>query len=156
MILTGERLIYYLLNQHDPDFRELFKVAADFGNEMDWDEDSSLAYAHLIADLAEKENLRHCDQTAVARVIEQSARIAGDSEKLSVSMQSIANLLRESDYWASTEGVELELEGRIVGVVGRKIVAKGYIRANGVKTARCEAMFVMPPDGVKSSRSSPS
>jgi predicted ATP-dependent protease len=43
----------------------------------------------------------------VARVIEESARIAGDAAKLSTSMQSIADLLREADYWASTEKAKL-------------------------------------------------
>lgn len=28
--LIGERLLYYLLYHYDPDFRELFKVVADF------------------------------------------------------------------------------------------------------------------------------
>ena len=44
--------------------------------------------------------LRPFDRTAVARVIEQSARLASDAEKLSTHMQSTADLLREADYWA--------------------------------------------------------
>jgi predicted ATP-dependent protease len=30
VVLFGERYLYYLLYEHDPEFRELFKVAADF------------------------------------------------------------------------------------------------------------------------------
>lgn len=104
VILTGERLLYYLLNQFDPDFRELFKVAADFENEMARDEANNLAYAHLIANLAQKEQLRHCDRQAVARVIEHSSRLAGDAAKLTTHMQSISDLLREADYWAGKNG----------------------------------------------------
>lgn len=100
VILTGERLLYYLLNQYDPDFRELFKVAADFEIDMDRDENSILAYAHLIADLAKKEELRHCNREAVGRVIEHSSRLASDAAKLTTHMQSISDLLREADYWA--------------------------------------------------------
>ncbi|MAT98158.1 MAG: ATP-dependent protease [Anaerolineaceae bacterium] len=100
VILTGERQLYYLLSYYDPDFSELFKVAADFENDMVRDEASNLAYAGLIADLAQKEKLRHFDREAVARVIEHSARLAGDAAKLTTHMQSVSDLLRESDYWA--------------------------------------------------------
>lgn len=35
MVLLGNRTLYYLLSQHDPDFNELFKVAADFADEVE-------------------------------------------------------------------------------------------------------------------------
>lgn len=104
VILTGERQLYYLLCAYDPDFRELFKVAADFENEMARDEANTQAYAGLIADLARKEKLRHFDREAVARVIEHSSRLAADAAKLTTHMQSISDLLRESDYWAGEAG----------------------------------------------------
>ena len=100
VILLGDRTLYYLMHQNDPDFSELFKVAADFDDQMDRSEENNLAYAQLIGTLARKEKLRHLDRTAVARVIEHSARIVGDSEKLSAHMQSVVDLLREADYWA--------------------------------------------------------
>jgi lon-related putative ATP-dependent protease len=54
----------------------------------------------MIATMARQENLRPLDRQAVARVIEQSARLAGDAERLSTHVRSIADLLREADYWA--------------------------------------------------------
>ena len=104
VVLLGERDLYYLLNQHDPDFVELFKVAADFEDEMVRNEETNLAYARLISGLARKENLNHFDRTAVSRVIEHSARLAGDAERLTTHMQSISDLLREADYWARQQG----------------------------------------------------
>jgi lon-related putative ATP-dependent protease len=68
---------------------------------MDNGHENNLAYAQLIASIARKEGLRQFDRTGVARVIEHSARLAGDSEKLSIEMQKVADLLRESDYWAA-------------------------------------------------------
>ncbi|MBI4454365.1 MAG: AAA family ATPase [Acidobacteria bacterium] len=104
VVLLGERLLYYLLCQFDPDFSELFKVAADFEEQMDRRPENHLLYAQLIATLARKENLRPLESGAVARVIEHSARIAGDAEKLSLRMGSVADLLREADYWAGEAG----------------------------------------------------
>ncbi|MGD2050131.1 MAG: ATP-binding protein, partial [Chloroflexota bacterium] len=107
VVLLGERLIYYLMYDNDPDFGELFKVAADFEDQMDRSNDSNLAYAQLIGTLARKENLRHFDRSAVARVIEHSGRMVSDAEKLTTHMQSVADLLREADYWASEKDEEV-------------------------------------------------
>ncbi|MCI0396513.1 MAG: AAA family ATPase [Chloroflexi bacterium] len=107
VILLGERLLYYLLYQHDPEFSELFKVAADFEDEMDRNDENNLAYTRLIATIIRKDDLRPFDRQAVAQVIERSARHMGDKDKLSVHMQSIADLVREADYWAGMAGASL-------------------------------------------------
>jgi lon-related putative ATP-dependent protease len=60
-------------------------------------------YARLVATLVRKEKLRAFDRSAVARVIEHSSRLAGDAEKLWAQLRSIADLLREADYWAGVE-----------------------------------------------------
>ncbi len=104
VVLVGERLLYYLLYQHDPDFGELFKVEADFNEEMARTPENNLLYARLIATIARKEGLRPFDRAAVAQVIEHSARTAGDAEKLSVHLLGITDLLREADYYADTNG----------------------------------------------------
>jgi lon-related putative ATP-dependent protease len=100
VILVGDRYLYYLLSNLDPDFAELFKVSADFEDDMDRNLDNCMAYARLIGAIARKEELRHFDRAAVARIVEHSARVAGDAHKLSVHMQSITDLMRESNYWA--------------------------------------------------------
>lgn len=100
VVLFGERLYYYLLQEYDPEFGELFKVAADFEDELDRDAGNHQLYARLIATLARKENLLPLDRSAVARVIEHGARLVEDAEKLTTHLESVANLLREADYWA--------------------------------------------------------
>ena len=104
VVLIGERLLYYMLYQLDPDFGELFKVEADFNEEMPRTPENNRLYARLIATIARREQLRPFDRGAIARVIEHSARLSGDAEKLSVHLLSISDLLREADYWASVAG----------------------------------------------------
>ncbi len=104
IILIGERLLYYLLHQYDPDFGELFKVEADFNEETARTPENDLLYARLVATLARREELRPFDRGAVARVIEHSARMVGDAEKLSVHLLGVVDLLREADYWAGVAG----------------------------------------------------
>jgi lon-related putative ATP-dependent protease len=100
VVLVGDRLLYYLLCALDPDFKELFKVEADFADEMDRTAESTATYASLLATLARKEKLLPFDRGAVGRVIEHSSRLAGDAEKLSTRIGEVADLLREADYWA--------------------------------------------------------
>ncbi|HWQ25156.1 MAG TPA: AAA family ATPase [Chlorobaculum sp.] len=104
VILLGERMLYYLLSTYDPDFNELFKVAADFEDEMDRNHETHLAYARLIGSMAVREKLRHFDRDAVARVIEQGSRLAGDATKLTTNLQGICDLVHEADYLASGAG----------------------------------------------------
>ncbi len=104
VILVGERMLYYMLYEYDPDFGELFKVGVDFNEEMNRTLENNLLYARLIATKARLEDLRPFDRKAVARIIDHSTRIAGDSKKLSAHMLSIADLLREADYWADVSG----------------------------------------------------
>jgi predicted ATP-dependent protease len=104
IVLFGDRLLYYLLQEYDPEFGELFKVAADFEEQIERNADTQLLYARLVATLTRKEALLPFDRNAVARVIEHSARLIGDAERLSTHMHSIADLLRESDYWAREAG----------------------------------------------------
>ena len=44
LIIYGDRLIYYLLSQYDPEFQDLFKVAADFDDSVKRDS-NELEYA---------------------------------------------------------------------------------------------------------------
>ena len=100
IILLGTRNIYYMLHEIDPDFPELFKVEADFDEEIDRNKENLLQYSRLIASRVRKFGLRDLDQQAVARVIEFSSRLAEDAEKLSTRLRTIDDLLIETQYWA--------------------------------------------------------
>jgi len=101
VVLIGERMLYYLLCQYDPDFSELFKVAVDFEDEMDRTPENHLLYARTIGSIARKEGLRPLDRAAVARVVEHSSRLAGDSGRLTTNTLRLADLLREADFFAN-------------------------------------------------------
>jgi lon-related putative ATP-dependent protease len=105
VILVGERMTYYLLCELDPDFPELFKVAADFENRMDRTEKNTQLYGQLIANLTRREDMRPLSKGAVARVIEHSARLLGDSEKLTTRLRDVGDLLREANFCANEASV---------------------------------------------------
>ena len=113
LVLLGDRRIYYLLSYLDPEFSELFKVAVDFDDRMDRNTDNQQLYARLVGTMVHDEKLLEFDSDAVARVIEHSARIVSDADKLSTHMRSLQDLLSEADYWAREDNQE---------IVGRKDV----------------------------------
>ena len=104
VVLIGSRQLFYLLKEYDPEFALLFKVAADFSEELPRKDDNELLYARLIATLQHREGLREIDRDGVARVIERSARLSYDGHKLSLHMGTLIDLLREADYQAAQHG----------------------------------------------------
>ena len=99
VILLGDRRLYYMLAQADPEFHELFKVAADFNEVLERNPENQLLYARLIAGIVQREGLKPFNKAAVARIIEYSARFVSDSERMTARMQSIVDLLEEAEYW---------------------------------------------------------
>jgi lon-related putative ATP-dependent protease len=140
--LLGDRMLYYLLAQNDPDFPELFKVAADFDEWMDFTEETTTQYAALIATLARRYDLRPLDRTAVARVIEHSARLSSDSEKLSIMMNHIADLLQEADYWAARENVDIVLAKHVQQAIDAQIFRLDRIRERMQETVLRETVLI--------------
>lgn len=128
VVLFGDRMFYYLLQEYDPEFGELFKVAADFEERIERNADSNLLYARLISTLARKEALLPFERNAVARVIERSARLVGDAERLSTRMSSVADLLREADYWAREAGHSLVEAGDVQRAIDTQIRRQDRLR----------------------------
>lgn len=107
VVLVGDRLLYFLLKEYDPEFIQLFKVAADFSEDLPRHNGNETLFARLIATLVHRERLRELDRSGVCRVIEQSARRVEDGEKLSLHLDNLLELLQESDYWAGRHGKAL-------------------------------------------------
>jgi len=104
VILFGDRQLYYTLFEGDPDFSELFKIAVDFEDTVDWTPETTTSYAQLIGSIARHEGLRPLSAEAVALVIEELAREAEDSTKLSLRIGTLADHLREAEFWAAQSG----------------------------------------------------
>lgn len=104
VILIGERLIYYLLTQYDPEFAPLFRINADMESEIVRTQENTAAYAHLIAGRARHEALPPLSAAAVARLIDDAARQAGDAERLSARTQALDDRLREAAHFATAAG----------------------------------------------------
>lgn len=106
IVLIGERELFYLLEQFDPDFHALFKVVVDFEDAVARTADNDLLYARLIGTMARDDRLLSLDRCAVASVIDRAARLAGDSAKVTANMGALADLLREGNHLAVQRGAK--------------------------------------------------
>ncbi|HTR47069.1 MAG TPA: ATP-binding protein, partial [Verrucomicrobiae bacterium] len=162
VILLGERLLFYLLNAYDPEMGDLFKVAADFEEDMDLGADTNLQYARLLAGIAREESLLPFDAGAVGRVIEQSARLAGDSRKVLLRRRVLGDLLHEADYRArerkrpavSAEHVQQAIDAQVrrsdrIRERSQELVVQGtvLIDTEGAKVGQVNGLSVVDLGG---------
>lgn len=128
VVLIGERLLYYLLQALDPEFSELFKVGADFDDQMERTPENHRLLAQLLGTIASRENLKALHRDAVARVVEESARYAGDSQRLSTQVRQAADIVREASYWASQNGNDVVRAGDVQRAIDSRIRRASRIR----------------------------
>ena len=121
VVLFGDRYIYYLLQAYDPEFNELFKVAADFDVSIDRSTDNIQLYAQLVGTLVKKQQLQAFDKDAVARVMEFASRKIEDADKLSTHMRSIVDLISEADYFAKEDGTKIVLRKHVQKAIDAQI-----------------------------------
>ena len=107
VVLTGEPLLYYLLQEHDHEFGQLFKIAADFATITDRNADNESLYARLVAATQRSCGIRPLDPSGVGRLIEEASRAADDTAKLSLRVDEMRDLMNEANYWAGKQGREI-------------------------------------------------
>ena len=104
VVLIGDRETFYLLTEHEPDFAELFKVAADFEDDLPRTPGNERYYARLLATLGRNAGLLPLDAGAIARLVEHGSRIAEAADRLTLHTRQQGDVMREADYLARAEG----------------------------------------------------
>jgi len=121
VIVVGNPMLYYLLRFYDDEFSSVFKVKADFGNEMPRGQKEQLQYARLVAAVVRDEHLKAFTREAVGEIIRFGSKSVDDKTKLLTHFSETADLIREANYFARTHNsefveashVEQALENRI-------------------------------------------
>jgi predicted ATP-dependent protease len=100
VILLGDGYVYYMLDTYDADFSHLFKVLADFDDEIAREPEGVRQYAGVLARIARDESLLPFHKSAVAAIIEHGARIAARRGKLTARFSRVADIAREAAFLA--------------------------------------------------------
>ena len=133
VVLIGDRRLYYLLAAADPEFDELFKIAADFEDDLERDDASVEKYAGMIGAIAKKVEVRPLDRSAVARVIEHSSREAGDNRKLSARVGTVTDLLHESSHLAGLAKRSVVSAVDVQGAIDLRVKRADRIRTRSLE-----------------------
>ena len=104
VVLFGERELYELLLRFDSDFGELFRIAADLSDDFPRDAPMQSQLARVLATHARAAGLLPLEATALARLIDHAARLAGDARRLTARVQSLLDLAIEADHTARGAG----------------------------------------------------
>jgi lon-related putative ATP-dependent protease len=121
ILLIGTPYLYQLMFTMDTDFRELFKVKAEFDTSMNRNDENIKQYATFVCMLCNKENLKHFDHTALAKIIEHGSRLAEDQYKLSTQFSLISDLAREANFYATQEKSELVTSQHVKKAIEEKL-----------------------------------
>jgi lon-related putative ATP-dependent protease len=100
IILVGSSMAYYMLYEHDEDFRKSFQVLADFDDEIGETKRTVREYAQFIATTCKNDGLAPVDRDGVAAIVEHGMRVAGTQRRLTLKFNDVANLVLEAAYHA--------------------------------------------------------
>lgn len=146
--LIGTPMLYQLLYRMDPDFKELFKVRADFDIVMERNDENAGKYADFMCNLVQEEGLLHLNREAIARVIEYGSRLAEDKQKLSTRFAAIADLIREANFYAIGEGKEQIEREHVTKAIEEKVYRSNLIQQKNEESIR-RGIFLIETTGEK-------
>jgi len=125
LILIGSPIWYYLLYEWDEDFKELFKVKAEFDTTMDYSLQNVQDFALVIYKIERENAFLPISDKAVVSIIEQASRMAEDQNKISIKFGELSSILHEANHYATLNSGNVITSEHIIMAVDAK-----YFRSN--------------------------
>lgn len=148
VVLIGTPPIYQILYTMDPEFKDLFKVKADFDTVMDRNDENAQKYESFICALCTKTKMRHLDRGAIAKVLEYASRLAEDKEKLSTRFSNIGDLIREANFYAAQGGAGQITAAHMARAIEEKIHRSNLIEEK-IREFIARGVFLIDTEGAK-------
>ena len=142
IVVVGERLLHYLLDAYDPDMDRLFKVMADFDEQIDRTDEHEHQYADLIATMIADEDLRPFTPAAVAHVMDRSTRLVSDTEKLSGKIERIRDLVQQAHYWAGQADADVVTDAHVQEAVDAQVRRAGRLRERIQESIERDTIYI--------------
>lgn len=106
LVLIGQPVHFYALQEIDPEFGRLFKVQVEFEVELERNPDHEFTMARQLAHEVCMWDDLPVEVSAYERLIEYSARMAEDASRLSTNKAILRDLLAEANAFARAHGEE--------------------------------------------------
>jgi lon-related putative ATP-dependent protease len=114
VILLGGYELFQALQNHDSKFNRIFKVRADFDDEVERSEATVQLYARFIGRVCREERLLPFTPSGVAAIVEYGQKSTANKRRLSLRFGQVIGVLKEADYWARRQGVETVTDTQVV------------------------------------------
>ncbi|MCD4847467.1 MAG: AAA family ATPase [Candidatus Aegiribacteria sp.] len=121
VILMGTSKLYSLLASYEPEFGLLFRIRAAFDFTMEVTKENIRDFANVIAGIVQTEKLAPMDASAVAAVAEESVRMAGRNDRISIEFNRVTDYLRQACYFAKQEGADTVNSEHVKKTIQEKI-----------------------------------
>lgn len=105
VILVGSRDIYYLLEDLDSEFNEMFRVLSDFGSHIKLTDESVNQFVSLMVKQASDSGALPLTKSAIARLIEHSCRLSENQHRLSAHINDSLEIIGEANQLCSGKGL---------------------------------------------------
>ena len=128
VILLGEADLYYELLELEPEFDAVFKVRADFHDDVTRTRDHELALVAKMADIIDYANLYPFDNSAQAALLEHLSLQAEDQDRLSLHSDRLIKLLHESNRHARLKGQSIVDDSHVIQAIADMDERSGYLR----------------------------
>lgn len=120
IVLLGSRDLYYLVQDVDDEFNELFRVLADFEHYLPFNEQTVRYMSLQIQDQIQQMDMETLSACGLKQLLNFSFRQAEHQRKLSARFAEVLELVREACFYAAqhdsselrAEHVQMALEGK--------------------------------------------
>jgi len=146
ILLIGSPQIYYLLYAMDDEYRKLFKVHVDFDSRMERTDKSMEAYAGFVATRIKEEGLLPFGPSGVARIVEYSARLVSDKDKLTARFSDIDDMVNEASYWAEQDNSGMVERAHVEKAIEEKVYRSSMLEER-IRQAITEGVIMVDVEG---------
>jgi len=114
VILLGSYEAFEILQNYDSKFNKIYKVRADFDQEVLRTRETEQLYARFIARVCREEKLLPFNPRGVAAIVEFGEKYVSDQNKLSIRFGPLLGVLKEADYWARRQKAKVISEKHVI------------------------------------------
>lgn len=117
IIIVGSREIYYLLQDHDNEFNEMFRVLADFDYVIPRTKSNMRGFAQRMTQHAQDSGAKPLSKLAVISLLEYSCRLAEHQNRISAHLNDCIEIIGEANLLCknkeiSDKHIQLALNAR--------------------------------------------
>lgn len=99
VILTGSRDTYYLLEELDNEFNEMFRILADFDNTIPRTQESTQGFIAVMIQHAADSGAKPLTQAAITGLIEHSCRLSENQQQFSARINDSLEIIAEANLF---------------------------------------------------------